>query len=136
MYWINRKNPSIMPCSGSRKNWRNFWKKKTLTVQKVCDIIYRLISHQTFAAMAQSVERRLGKAEVTGSSPVSSLKASQSLGRFFYGHQSMSCKNGYFCVVFIKIHEKKFVFLGRLSVFHRNIFFVEMGLLSSLDVLV
>ena len=107
-----------------------------MTALKVCDIIYRLIQNQTFAAMAQSVERRLGKAEVTGSSPVSSLKASQFLGRFFHRWQRMSGKNGYQCVVFIKIHEKKNVFLGRLSVFHRNIFFVEMGLLSCLDVLV
>ncbi|MBZ4667549.1 MAG: hypothetical protein PWP07_1302 [Epulopiscium sp.] len=40
-----------------------------------------------YAAMAQSVERRLGKAEVTGSSPVSSfseIKASSNLARSLF----------------------------------------------------
>ena len=35
------------------------------------------------ATMAQAVERRLGKAEVTGSSPVSSFKKKRRLGVFF-----------------------------------------------------
>ena len=34
--------------------------------------------------MAQSVERRLGKAEVVGSSPISSFEASQMIWDAFY----------------------------------------------------
>ena len=42
-----------------------------MTEQKLCGNIYK--SEVPFATVAQSVERRLGKAEVTGSSPVSSF---------------------------------------------------------------
>ena len=116
-----------MPCSGSRKNWRNFWKKKTLTVQKVCDIIYRLISHQTFAAMAQSVERRLGKAEVTGSSPVSSLKASQSLGRFFLWASKHVMQEWVFLRCIYKNTRKEICFSGKIICFPQKYFFCGNG---------
>ena len=47
--------------------------KMHLTIWAVYDIVNR---HARCAALAQSVERRLGKAEVGGSSPLGSLKNS------------------------------------------------------------
>ena len=54
-----------------------------MTAQKEYDNIYRLIKVSRHAAMAQSVERYLGKVEVTGSSPVSSFKTPNFRGFFF-----------------------------------------------------
>lgn len=47
-------------------------------------ISYVIVERQfnKYAAMAQSVERRLGKAEVTGSSPVSSFRKINASGKF------------------------------------------------------
>ena len=47
-------------------------------------ISYVIVERQfnNYAAMAQSVERRLGKAEVTGSSPVSSFRKINASGNF------------------------------------------------------
>ena len=47
-----------------------------------------------YAAMAQSVERRLGKAEVTGSSPVSSLE------------KRSEFRNAFFIIFYVKIKSK------------------------------
>ncbi len=44
-----------------------------LTILNIYDIVNR---RQRYAALAQSVERRLGKAEVGGSSPLGSLENS------------------------------------------------------------
>ena len=66
--------------------------------------------------MAQSVERYLGKVEVTGSSPVSSFEASHS-GCFFY------------------VREKLF-FVGKNLFPVENIFFGRKGLHSRPIVLV
>ena len=50
-----------------------------------------------YAAMAQSVERYLGKVEVVGSSPISSFKASQK-GCLFCFYQKVICASWkYFC---------------------------------------
>lgn len=83
-------------------------------------MIYKLIANQPLAAIAQSVVRNIGSVEVTSSILVSSLSEALNIQGFF---------------VFIKIHEKRFIFPQRLSVFHRKIFFAEMGLLSCLNVL-
>ena len=58
----------------------------------------------TFAAMAQSVERRLGKAEVVGSSPISSFETSQSLGRFSFGKAEFKVQDFLFYILNKKRH--------------------------------
>ena len=53
------------------------------------------------AAMAQMVERRLGKAEVTGSIPVSSLQMKG----------IAQCYTLFLCLLYIKYEEKKIMYL-------------------------
>lgn len=53
---------------------QNTYKNVEKLLTKLLKILYSInVADRMCAALAQSVERRLGKAEVTGSNPVSSL---------------------------------------------------------------
>ena len=76
-------------------------------------ISYVIVERQfnKYAAMAQSVERRLGKAEVTGSSPVSSFRKINASGKFagsFFAFVPILClfiAEGYYFSSFLRASE-------------------------------
>ncbi len=69
-------------CGKLSKRNRKYYRKKFLTtVLSIC-IISNAVNNAV-AAMAQLVERILGKDEVTGSTPVSSSKKKKPLSRLF-----------------------------------------------------